>query len=228
MTRTYKSHPIRKTELLETARTLFFEKGYEKTSVDDIISAVQVSKGGFYHHFSSKDELVDCLVTDIIEKTKTELCVIFEDNTLSAIEKLKKTSNAGKVIKVANVDILKTYLIVVYRDENIVLRHKMNQKSIEMFTPLYSSMIHQGIEEGVFNTPSPDFAAKMILYLAIGVQDMYWKLFLEMDKKPENINIVYNQILLYENAIERLLGAKPGSLNLVSENDIRELTGEHI
>lgn len=228
MTRTYKSHSLRKTELLETARTLFFEKGYEKTSVDDIITAAQVSKGGFYHHFSSKDELVDCLVTDIIEKTKMELNAIFEDKTLGAIEKLKKISNTGKIIKVANRDILKAYLIVVYRDENIVLRHKMNNRSIEMFTPLYSSMIRQGITEGVFSTPSPDFAAKMILYLAIGVQDMYWKLFLEMDKEPENIKIIYDQILLFENAIERLLGAKPGSLNLVSENDIREFTGEHL
>jgi AcrR family transcriptional regulator len=225
MARTYKTHSIRKAEILETARKLFFKKGYEKTSVDDIIGAAQVSKGGFYHHFSSKEELVDCLVTDIIEKMRMEISVIFEDNTLSAIEKLKKTSNAGKVIKTANRDILKAYLIVVYRDENIVLRHKINKKSIEMFTPLYSSMISQGIREGVFNTQSPDFTAKLMLHLSIGFQDMNWKLFLDMDKNPENISFVYDQILLYENVIERLLGAKQGILNLVSENDIREFTG---
>ena len=49
---------VRKQELLEIAYRLFLQKGYEETSVKDILDALQMSKGGFYHHFGSKEELL--------------------------------------------------------------------------------------------------------------------------------------------------------------------------
>ena len=41
--------------ILTTASKLFLEKGYEKTSLQDIIRETGLSKGAIYHHFSSKD-----------------------------------------------------------------------------------------------------------------------------------------------------------------------------
>ncbi len=48
----------RRRELVEAAAALFFERGYEETSVSDILDAVGCSKGSFYHHFDSKAELL--------------------------------------------------------------------------------------------------------------------------------------------------------------------------
>lgn len=45
-------------ELLNVAEKLFCQQGYEKTSVQDILSVTGLSKGGFYHHFSGKDEVL--------------------------------------------------------------------------------------------------------------------------------------------------------------------------
>ena len=47
--------------LLDAAEKLFCQQGYEKTSVQDILDATSLSKGGFYHHFASKDEVMTAL-----------------------------------------------------------------------------------------------------------------------------------------------------------------------
>ena len=48
-------------QLLNDAEKLFCLRGYDKTSVQDIIAAAGLSKGGFYHHFDSKDEVLTSL-----------------------------------------------------------------------------------------------------------------------------------------------------------------------
>ena len=45
---------IRKQAILDTAETLFFEKGYVKATIQDFLDALECSKGSFYHHFESK------------------------------------------------------------------------------------------------------------------------------------------------------------------------------
>ena len=53
---------MRREELIATAERLFYTKGYEKTSVQDILTEMNFSKGGFYHHFESKLQLLDALL----------------------------------------------------------------------------------------------------------------------------------------------------------------------
>jgi AcrR family transcriptional regulator len=43
--------------LLEAARTLFGERGYSATSLDEVVQAAKVTKGALYHHFGGKQEL---------------------------------------------------------------------------------------------------------------------------------------------------------------------------
>ena len=45
---------LRRAEILRVAEDLFYEKGYESTTLSDILHALGLSKGGFYHHFESK------------------------------------------------------------------------------------------------------------------------------------------------------------------------------
>ncbi|MFT4074337.1 MAG: TetR/AcrR family transcriptional regulator [Asticcacaulis sp.] len=52
---------VRQEELMDAALALFVEKGIAATSIDEIVTAAGVSKGGFYHHFASKDALLTAL-----------------------------------------------------------------------------------------------------------------------------------------------------------------------
>lgn len=54
----------RRAQILEAARRLFVEGGYEGTRVEDILGELSLSKGGFYHHFASKDEVLEALVRE--------------------------------------------------------------------------------------------------------------------------------------------------------------------
>ena len=51
----------RREQILRTAEALFYAQGYEQTSVQDILDAIGISKGGFYHHFESKLDLLDAI-----------------------------------------------------------------------------------------------------------------------------------------------------------------------
>jgi len=48
----------RRNQLLDCAQYLFFTKGFGDTTMTDILVAAEISKGGFYHHFDSKDALL--------------------------------------------------------------------------------------------------------------------------------------------------------------------------
>jgi AcrR family transcriptional regulator len=44
--------------ILRTAARLFQQQGYDATSMNDVAAALKLSKGGLYHHFQSKDEIL--------------------------------------------------------------------------------------------------------------------------------------------------------------------------
>ena len=56
-----KKGDMRRSELLAAAERLFYTKGYEKTSVQDILDELKFSKGGFYHHFDSKLAVLEAI-----------------------------------------------------------------------------------------------------------------------------------------------------------------------
>ena len=53
--------PDLKQEIQEAAWKLFYEKGYENTTVNDIVQAAGTSKGGFYYYFEAKEALLNSL-----------------------------------------------------------------------------------------------------------------------------------------------------------------------
>lgn len=59
--------------IVETADTLFYERGFEHTSFADIAQVVGISRGNFYHHFKSKDELLDAVINARLSNTRTIL-----------------------------------------------------------------------------------------------------------------------------------------------------------
>lgn len=60
--RIIKEADIRKNEILDAAGILFTEKGYENTSVTDIMNAVGIAKGTLYHHYKSKEDILNALI----------------------------------------------------------------------------------------------------------------------------------------------------------------------
>lgn len=59
--------------IVERADQLFYEHGYEHTSFADIAAAVQISRGNFYYHFKSKDEILDAVIKRRLGSTQMML-----------------------------------------------------------------------------------------------------------------------------------------------------------
>src|SRR5438270_13837200 len=68
MPRETTAHP--KQEILRTAARLFQEQGYDGTSMNDVAAALKLSKGGLYHHFQSKDEILFDLMSHAMDITE--------------------------------------------------------------------------------------------------------------------------------------------------------------
>ena len=60
-------------QIIEAADQLFYQRGYEHTSFSDIAEAVQISRGNFYHHFKSKDEILEAVIRLRLANTRRML-----------------------------------------------------------------------------------------------------------------------------------------------------------
>ena len=62
------TEPDLRTRVLTAAVDLFARQGYERTSVSQVVAAAGVAKGGFYHHFASKEDLLYEVYGDLIDR----------------------------------------------------------------------------------------------------------------------------------------------------------------
>jgi len=223
MTREVKKPEIRKNEILDAARKFFFQKGYEQTSIQDIIDDLSIAKGTFYHYFTSKLDLLD----QLIDRTTSEICSSLKpilNMDMNAIEKFNKLFRAATAIKMQKLDVFLVMLKVMFRDENTIIRVKMYRRMVEKNKPLFSSIIEQGIKEGVFNAPYPDDTAELLMQMGAGLNEMICRLFIREEKDSDHlIQVMESKIKLYQDAMERILGAPQGSFQVYIPEDYGDI-----
>lgn len=74
----------RKKEIIETARRLFAEKGYQKTQVKDIVGEIGVAQGLFYYYFKSKEQVMEAVARDYADGVIDRISAMIrtDDNTI--------------------------------------------------------------------------------------------------------------------------------------------------
>lgn len=226
MARVLKEYDERLNELLDIAQGLFFQKGYENTPVNDIIEQAGVAKGTFYHYFKSKGELLDKLVDRWSRATLDRVSKLVEKPDINALEKLNKFFVTIRDYKLENLELMKMLMKVMYRDENLIMRHKMLQQSLEWLTPEFVKVIKQGIEEGHFNPADEVETAELIFSMSLSLSESTVKLLLEAEKKPENLDKIERRLKVYERSVERILGTPEGSFSVVERRIIEMFSKE--
>lgn len=221
MVRIVKEYDERYNEFLDTAQTLFYRKGYEQTSVQEIIRAVGVAKGTFYHYFNSKAKLLDALVERMIAQMLSTLQPMLADETLSAAEKFEQFFAHIGSWKAANRDFLLDVMRVLYQDENILLRIKMQREATAIAAPLLAQIIRQGMDEGIFNMEYPDEAAEILVKMGQALSDALVSLLLAGVFDAEAMHRIERKILAYDRSVERVLGAAEGSLSLFDAETVK-------
>ncbi|MEZ4835451.1 MAG: TetR/AcrR family transcriptional regulator [Caldilineaceae bacterium] len=89
-----KEYDERYAEFLDVAR-LFYTKGYAQTPVQEIIDAIGVAKGTFYHYFDSKGDLLDALIERMLTQQLQSLTPLMQDTTTDAATKFRGSSTTS-------------------------------------------------------------------------------------------------------------------------------------
>ncbi|MCP4427389.1 MAG: TetR/AcrR family transcriptional regulator [Chloroflexi bacterium] len=214
-----RKNPERRQELMTAAQQLFFTKGYENTSINDIIQAIGVSKGAFYHHFDSKTAVLEAIVSQMADQAIDNLQTIIADETLAAIPKWQKVvqlSNDWKIERKAA--LIKANRLMM--DENILLRHKIRTKTIKVIAVEMSKIIRQGVEEGVFNVEHTWDTAVILMAVIDSLNETMKELLLNLDQYDEPASIALQRNAAMQTAVERLLGAPTGSMPIIDDETL--------
>lgn len=154
-----KSPEARKKEIMDVAETLFITKGYAKTTINNILSEIDIAKGTFYYYFKSKEDVMDAIVDRFITIEVEAAEAIATDVTLKAPDKI------FRIIMGENHHGNKKEKMIEELHE--VSNEKMHQKSlietIKQLAPILTRVIEQGIVEGVFETPYPRETVEVLL-----------------------------------------------------------------
>jgi len=198
--------------LIDAAGQLFAAHGYDRTSVDAIIRQAGVSKGAFYHHFSSKEEVLDAVTDFIVEDALQQIGDAISDRTVGATVRLNRFLNASKVWRLAHFGLWREVSVVLLRDVNAPMLRKIQVQTTSRAAPMLAEIIQQGVDEGAFDPPNPLETARLILQLGMASQDE--KLLHQLEHmSDETILLLERRAELLVAMVERMLGAQSGSID---------------
>lgn len=150
--------------ILDVAFRLFMEKGYEHTSIQDIINQLGgLSKGAIYHHFKSKEDILIAVTDRMTDASNQMLATIRDRKDLSGKEKLKTIFKESICRPVQN-DI---FTVAPGFWNNPRLLFSLLQDTIQNTAPDYIlPIIRQGIADGSIQTDYPEQLSELILLAA--------------------------------------------------------------
>lgn len=198
--KTIKEGKVRKQEILVAARGLFVKKGYEQTSVNDILKIVDIAKGTFYYYFASKEEVLEAIIVDIVEEGARRAEIILEDKSIPLVNRIMMAIMAQAPEFEGSDEIKET----IHKVENTKFEQLYTKTMLKRMTPVLQETVLEGIDKNVFHMPYPTECIETILLLGHMMFDcdiFEWA----MKEYPKKI-----QAFLCN--AERMLGTKEGEL----------------
>jgi AcrR family transcriptional regulator len=212
------ARPQLKSRLLDAAWELFATSGYDGTTIERIIDRVGVSKGAFYHYFSSKEEVLDAVIERMIARGFDAVAPLLSSRSLSAVEKLNAFLAESRKWRMANIGTVLAVADVLLRDENIIIRHKTDRQFIARAQPILSQIILQGVHEGLFDVTDSDESSLLLLNLMNLFAETQSRTLLQVGQIPQKLGILQRRAKFFVDCIERILGAPRGSIEPVGQD----------
>lgn len=148
-------------KILDSALKAFLEKGYEQTTVLDIVDGMGgLTRGAFYHHFKSKEEVLDALGDKLFfdnnpfEKAK-------QQTNLNGLEKIKYTL----LDSVKPSDHRRISHISVQALQSPTFLKKMIEDNRNILAPQYCELIEEGVKDGSIKTEHPKLLSELFTFL---------------------------------------------------------------
>jgi AcrR family transcriptional regulator len=169
-----------KNSIMEAATALFAREGYEATGVAEICERAGVSKGAFYYHFDSKENvfltLIDAWLTTL-EKSLNDITF----QAKSVPEGLLEMAGMMQPVFENNQYFMGLFLeLWTHANRN----DKVRQATVapyRRFEETFTRLIQRGIDEGTIDDVEPEIAGQLLLSLSSG-------LFLQASLEPDQVN----------------------------------------
>ena len=147
--------------ILEAAQRLFLEKGYDNTTIQDIVDQLGgLTKGAVYHHFKSKEEILNA-VSDRM---------FFQNNPFEAVKRRKDLNGLEKLREVARLNQsdssrvqLTAQMLPLKLDSRLLA--ELIQSNLHMLTPYYQELLEEGNRDGSLHTEYPRELAELLPFL---------------------------------------------------------------
>ena len=157
-------HPEQTVQLiLDTATRLFLQKGYDKTTLQDIIDATKLSKGAIYHHFASKEAIIIAVVDRMGDFNSAVLAEIRDRKGLTGAEKLREMfrtsitlSFQGKILHML------PFLIEHPQFMALQMQSILGEAAPDYVLPV----LREGIADGSIQTEHPEELSEVLLILS--------------------------------------------------------------
>lgn len=202
----------RKKLIIEKSLELFLQVGYERTTIQRLINELGLSKGGFYHHYRSKEELLNDIAAAAAGKHVEEWRQINNRSELSATEKFVEIFRSSSEMGSANLKLTLIRWEKLYSEENHMFRRKLLQKQIEIAVPEMVFVIQEGLRDGSFDTAFPELCAANILWNNDRLMESILPLMVRAENERELIPDIFRLYQYQTDIMERMLGAEEGSL----------------
>lgn len=195
-----KEAEVRKNEILDVADELFGKKGFDGTSTNDILEKVGIARGTLYHHFKSKEDIMDALMERYSDRLLGAAQAVAADKTIPLVDRIIRVVTSMNLSGGSSEEIMEH----IHRPQNALMHQKIQKIIINGLTPILTEIICEGIEQGVFSTPYPYECMEMVVTYANTIFDD------DMVQMTNEDRVTRMQAFIFN--IERLLDVERGSL----------------
>ena len=189
----------RKNEILDVAERLFGTKGFDNTSTNDILNEIGIARGTLYYHFKSKEDILDAMIERMSRQLIKKAADIFNQKDIPVLQRLTMMMMALNVDGNLGQEVMDQ----VHKPQNALLHQKMQIGLLTGINPLITSLIEEGIAQGICQTDFPAEVAEMTLLYSNAVFDDLMQ-YSEDERQQKVTAFIYN--------LERLLGRERGSM----------------
>lgn len=203
-------------DILTVAEKMFCQKGYKETSVQDILDALNTSKGSFYHHFESKEQVLATLCIQRAQKS-AETCMRVLGTVAEPMARINTVFHSIMPLRREEVAFLSMLLPQISTPEGRTVCLAYQDALHDAFTPLLDAVLDEARAAGLIFPPTEDGQSDILLTLLNRCWLHVAQTLLESIKKaqrPEPAALL-DELTVYRAAIERLLDAPYGTVELI-------------